>query len=208
MNLTAAFLLNSIMLGVGLAMDAFSVSLANGLNNIDMKRGEMCRIAGCFAFFQWFMPITGWICIHSIVLYFECFQMFIPWIALFLLSYIGGKMIYEGISEKKEKGMEPDELSDTEEKKDIVKLATGTLIMQGIATSIDALSVGFTIADYHLKEAMICSIIIAVTTFVICIAGLKIGRAAGTKLSNKADILGGLILIGIGIEIFLSNILK
>ena len=207
MFFTASFLFNSIMLGIGLAMDAFSVSMANGLNDPNMRRGEMCRIAGCFAFFQWFMPITGWVCIHTIVLYFKSFQMFIPWIALILLSYIGGKMIYEGIHEK-ENDNDSADLSVNDEKKEIPRIAAGTLILQGIATSIDALSVGFTIADYHLKEALICSIIIAVTTFIICIAGLKIGRAAGTKLSTKADILGGLILIGIVIEIFLSNILN
>ena len=97
MSLTVSFIINSIILGAGLAMDAFSVSLANGLNNTKMKAAEMGRIAGCFAFFQWFMPLAGWACIHTIVLYFRSFQMFIPWIALVLLSYIGGKMIFEGI---------------------------------------------------------------------------------------------------------------
>ncbi|ETP72433.1 putative membrane protein [Lachnospiraceae bacterium JC7] len=202
MGLTVSFIINSIILGVGLAMDAFSVSLANGLNNTKMKAAEMGRIAGCFAFFQWFMPMVGWVCIHTIVLYFQSFQMFIPWIALILLSYIGGKMFYEGIKKKEDedsfKGEEP-VIED-----EAIKLSRGTLIMQGIATSIDALSVGFTIANYHFAEAMLCAVIIAVTTFIICIAGLKIGRIAGTRLSNKADILGGMILIGIGLEIFIS----
>ncbi|WP_036609564.1 manganese efflux pump MntP [Oribacterium sp. P6A1] len=204
MSITLAFIINSIMLGFGLAMDAFSVSLANGLNDINMKKTEMCRIAGCFAFFQWFMPMAGWVCIHTIVLYFESFQMFIPWIALILLSYIGGKMILEGIK-KKENDAEPGTTAEGETE-DNSKLANGTLIIQGIATSIDALSVGFTIANYHFSEALLCSVLIAVTTFIICIIGLKIGRAAGTKLSNKADILGGVILIGIGLEILISNI--
>ncbi|OON87745.1 hypothetical protein BXO88_03505 [Oribacterium sp. C9] len=202
MNLTVAFIFNSIILGVGLAMDAFSVSLANGLNDTKMKKAEMVRIAGCFAFFQWFMPMVGWICVHTIVLYFQSFQKFIPWIALILLSYIGGKMIFEGI--KKKEDTNPNEYVKPYEKGEITKITYSTLIMQGIATSIDALSVGFTIAEYHLAEAMICTVLIAVTTFVICIAGLKIGRVAGTKLSNKADIFGGLILIGIGLEIFFA----
>ncbi len=198
MYFSVKFVLNSIMLGTGLAMDAFSVSMANGLNNPNMNRKEMCRIAGCFSFFQWFMPMVGWVCIHTIVLYFKSFQVLIPWIALILLSYIGGKMLYEGITEKED--------ADTEEVKEYLKLTSGTLIIQGIATSIDALSVGFTIADYHFIEAMTASVIIAVTTFIICCVGLKIGRVAGTRLSNKADILGGVILIGIGLEIFITNI--
>lgn len=201
MNLTLAFIVNSLCLGIGLAMDAFSVSLANGLNNINMKRTEMCRIAGCFAFFQWFMPMVGWILIHTIVLYFESAQKFIPWIALILLCCIGGKMIYEGVQEKESEEESPSEMNEEQ----ITKLSTGTLALQGIATSIDALSVGFTISDYHFAEALFCTVLIAVTTFIICMAGLKLGRAAGTKLSNKADILGGAILIGIGIEIFLTN---
>ncbi len=193
-----SFILNSTMLGIGLAMDAFSVSMANGLNNPTMHKKEMYRIAGCFAFFQWFMPMVGWLCIHTIVIYFKSFQLFIPWIALLLLSYIGGKMIYEGIIDK-------DDCEDTQSK-DQYSLSSSTLIMQGIATSIDALSVGFTIANYHLIEAMLASIIISLTTFIICCIGLKIGRVAGTKLSNKADILGGAILIFIGLEIFITKV--
>ncbi|SFG32009.1 manganese efflux pump MntP [Oribacterium sp. WCC10] len=191
------FIVNGVLLGIGLAMDAFSVSLANGLRNTGMNRREMTRIAGCFALFQFLMPIIGWGCIHSIVLYFQSFQKYIPWIALLLLSYIGGKMLWEGFSWK----------DDSEENKTDLNtnIAIGTLIMQGIATSIDALSVGFTIADYHAPEAFVTSCLIAVTTFIICMFGLKIGRIAGTKLSGKANILGGLILIGIGIEIFVSN---
>ena len=195
--LTAWFIINGIIMGVGLAMDAFSVSMANGLKDPAMRPGKMCRIAGCFAFFQWLMPMVGWICVHTVVLYFKSFQTFIPWIALILLSYIGGKMIYESILEGKES------FEDIE--KDDVALSTSTLIMQGIATSIDALSVGFTISEYHLPEAFVTSVIIALTTIIICILGLKIGRTAGSFLKNKAGIFGGMILIGIGIEIFVSN---
>ena len=80
------------------------------------------------------------------------------------------------------------------------------LFIQGVATSIDALSVGFTIADYHWLMALVCSLIIAVVTFFICMIGLSLGKRFGTKLSNKADILGGTILIAIGLEIFITNI--
>lgn len=186
------FFFNSILLGVGLAMDAFSVSMANGLNEPTMKKNRMSMIAGVFAFFQFLMPMIGWICVHTIVQYFQMFEKFIPWIALFLLFYIGGSMLVEGI-----KGGEEEELKGVGFK---------ALMIQGVATSIDALSVGFTIADYGFLMAFVCSVIIAVVTFFICMGGLQIGKTIGTKLSNKASILGGVILIFIGIEIFVTGV--
>ena len=187
------FFFNSALFGVGLAMDAFSVSLANGLHEPRMRKKKMIGIAGVFAFFQALMPMIGWVCVHTIVQYFQMFEKFIPWIALFLLLYIGGSMLLEGI-----KG------EDEEENHRVGKRA---LLMQGIATSIDALSVGFTIADYGFVMALVCSAIIAVVTFFICMGGLEIGKTVGTKLSNKAAILGGCILIFFGIEIFVTGVM-
>lgn len=194
MNWDFVFIINSILLGIGLAMDAFSVSMTNGLNEPKMKIIRMNMIAGVYALFQFIMPMIGWFCIHTIVVYFQSFDKFIPWIALILLAYIGGKMLIEGIKNKDEE-IESDR-----------KLPFITLIIQGIATSIDALSVGFTIADYKLLSAIMTSLIIAIVTFGICMIGLLIGKKIGTKLNNKAAILGGIILIGIGIEIFVKNI--
>ncbi|MCR4780056.1 MAG: manganese efflux pump MntP family protein [Ruminiclostridium sp.] len=175
-------------------MDAFSVSLANGLNEPAMKRRKACLIAGTFAFFQALMPMTGWICVHTIVEAFGAFGAFVPWIALILLVFIGGKMIIDGI-----KGGDSGE--------ETVGVGFGALMIQGVATSIDALSVGFTIAEYDLLHALEAALIIAAVTFVICIGGLMIGRKVGTKLSGKAQIVGGIILIGIGLEIFISSFL-
>ena len=193
MEWSIVFFLNSALLGVGLAMDAFSVSMANGLHEPQMSRTKSAKVAGTFALFQAIMPMAGWICVHTIVELFSSFEQFIPWIALLLLGYIGGKMLLEGI-----KG---------EETEEIAELSAGALFVQGVATSIDALSVGFTISEYGWLMALVCSLIIAVVTFFICEAGLSIGRKFGTKLSGKASILGGVILIGIGIEIFLTGIL-
>lgn len=193
MNWDFMFFFNSILLGVGLAMDAFSVSLANGLNEPKMKKSKMCLIAGVFAFFQFLMPMLGWICVHTIVEVFGAFEGLIPWIALILLGFIGGKMLFEGIKGGNE-GDEPK------------KTTLAALVVQGVATSIDALSVGFTIAEYDLLMAFVCSVLIAVTTFIICMAGVAIGRKFGTKLAGKAAILGGAILIFIGIEIFVTNV--
>lgn len=189
------FFFNSVLLGVGLAMDAFSVSLANGLNEPEMKSGKLCSIAGVFAAFQAAMPMLGWICVHTIVEKFQAFERFIPFIALILLAYIGGKMLLEGLKK------------DAAEENECRAVGASALLLQGVATSIDALSVGFTIAEYGFAMALVCALIIAAVTFFICAAGLMIGKKFGTKLANKASVLGGVILILIGLEIFLTGIL-
>lgn len=195
MNFSIVFVINSILLGVGLAMDAFSVSLANGLGDPVMKKKRMCMIAGVFAVFQAAMPLIGWVCVHTVVQYFESFEKFIPWIALILLGYIGIKMIREGIEAK----------NDSEQVFTTISFAT--LMLQGVATSIDALSVGFTIADYGWSMAFICAVIISVVTFIICMFGLMLGKKFGTIFAGRANIFGGIILIGIGLEIFISSFL-
>ena len=179
-------------------MDAFSVSIANALSESGMKKSRMCFIAGVYAFFQFAMPMIGWICVHTIVEYFSKFDDFIPWIALALLLWIGGKMIWEAVH--------PESENIEEEKEVLEKLTFSTLLIQGVATSIDALSVGFTIADYKLLMAFIASLIIAGVTFAICMTGLLIGKKAGEKLGAKATLLGGVILVGIGIEIFVKGV--
>ena len=187
------FFFNSILLGVGLAMDAFSVSMANGLNEPCMRGRRMAVIAGVFAGFQFIMPMIGWFCIHTIAQLFHAFEKYIPWIALILLLYIGGKMLMDGLHpESEECGAS--------------RVGFVGLMIQGIATSIDALSVGFTIVEYDLLMAFVCSLIIAVVTFVICVAGCCIGKTFGTRLAGKSQILGGCILIVIGLEIFIRGV--
>lgn len=187
------FVLNSALLGVGLAMDAFSVSLANGLADPGMKKRKIFGMAGVFAFFQALMPMLGWLCVHLFISFFSSFQKFIPWIALALLLYIGISMIVGALKSK-------------EEETSKIKLGIATLLMQGVATSIDALSVGFTISEYGTIMALICAGIIAAVTFIICTIGVIIGRKFGTKLSDKATIFGGIILILIGLEIFITGV--
>ena len=148
---------------------------------------------GRLRFFQFVMPMMGWVCIHTIVVYFNAVDKIIPGIALILLIFCGSKMVIEGT-----KG---DEGSETD-----LRLGTGTLMIQGVATSIDALSVGVTIADYCFFMALAASLIISVVTFLICVAGLIIGKKVGITLSKKAAIFGGIILICIGIEIFIRGV--
>lgn len=189
------FIFSSLMLGIGLAMDAFSVSLANGLGEPCMKKRKMTVIAATFAFFQALMPFIGWVCVHTVVQYFQSFERFIPWIALILLCLIGAKMILDGIHEK----------SGCGEEGGAARLCLLTLLLQGVATSIDALSVGFQIASYDLLQAVVCALLIAAVTFFICLGGVALGKRFGTALAGKAGILGGSILIAIGVWIFIEG---
>lgn len=196
------FVLNSMLLGLGLAMDAFSVSVANGIVEPDMKKGRMTAMAGTYAFAQFLMPLIGWVLVTTVAEIFSAFKMLIPWIALILLLFIGGKMIVEGIRDK----MNSKKDSEEEKKQDIKKLTWGSIIVQAVATSIDALSVGFTIADYSFLRAFAASLIIGFVTLVICLIGLIFGKKIGSKLMSTATIIGGVILVAIGIEIFVKGV--
>ena len=196
------FFFNSILIGVGLAMDAFSVSLANGLNEPSMKKRKALVIAAVFGVFQGMMPLIGWFCVHSIAEAFGVFEKFIPWIALGLLGFIGGKMLIEGIKEYKCR-------AEGQEECPVPKaLGVSALLLQAVATSIDALSVGFTISDYNAIQAIVCALLIAMVTFGICFAGVLLGKKFGTVLSGLSAIFGGSILIFIGIEIFVTSFFK
>ncbi|MBO4680561.1 MAG: manganese efflux pump [Clostridiales bacterium] len=183
-------------------MDAFSVSIANGLAEPSMKKGRVFAIAGVYSLFQFAMPLIGWFFVHSVTEMFKAFQPFIPWISLILLGFIGGKMVWEGLSKKT-----PGDKEEEKEKKEVRRLTFGALLLQGVATSIDALSVGFTTAEYSFPAAFLSSVIIGVVTLVICVGGLVFGKKLGEKFSDKATVIGGLILIGIGLEIFIKSFL-
>lgn len=194
MAFDALFFINSVLFGVGLAMDAFSVSVANGLREPHMPRRRMALIAGTFAFFQTVMPLAGWLCVHTIAAAFSAAQRFIPWVALALLAYLGITMIREGLHPADEAG-------------EALPVGLTALLGQGVATSIDALSVGFTIADYGFPAALLECLIIGAVTFAICLAGLLLGRRFGVRLAGRAPLLGGVILIAIGLEIFITGIM-
>lgn len=191
MEFNLLFILNSVLFGVGLAMDAFSVSVANGLRETKGSAGRAMVIAGTFGLFQTVMPLVGWLCVHTIAESFRAFQRFIPWIALILLVFIGVRMILEGRKKP-------------EEEKE--NLHGWDLIVQGIATSIDALSVGFAIADDSFPFALAEALIIGIVTFCLCFAGYFFGRRIGSRISGKASVAGGIILILIGLEIFITGI--
>lgn len=189
-------ILNSILLGVGLAMDACAVSMANGLNDPNMKVRKVVLVALIFAFFQALMPMIGWICVRTVAQQFDKFTVAIPYIALALLGFIGGKMIYEGVTQKE----------NSSEQQTHKNLTAVVLLTQAVATSIDALSVGFTVSSYDVWQALTSVAIISLVTFAICVGGVYVGKKFGTKLGNKAEIFGGIILIGIGLEIFITGV--
>ena len=189
-------ILNSILLGVGLAMDACAVSMANGLNDPNMKVRKVVLVALIFAFFQALMPMIGWICVRTVAQQFDKFTVAIPYIALALLGFIGGKMIYEGVTHKE----------NSSEQQSHKNLTAVVLLTQAVATSIDALSVGFTVSSYDVWQALTSVAIIALVTFAICVGGVYVGKKFGTKLGNKAEIFGGIILIGIVLEIFITGV--
>ncbi len=193
--MTVSFVLESALLGAGLAMDAFSVSLANGLREPTMPRRRMLWIAGVYAVFQYLMPMLGWVCVHTMVELLSSLDRLIPWLAMLLLGWIGGNMLWEGLRAQKD-----------EDPAALQRLSVKMVLAQGVATSIDALSVGFTIERYGFWMANRASLIIGGVTLVICLVGLLIGKKAGTKLSRHAAILGGIILIAIGFKIFLEGL--
>ena len=192
---------NSILLGIGLAMDAFSVSLADGLNEPKMKIRKVFGIAGVFALFQALMPIIGWLAVSGFLEVFNKFKPIIPWVSFLLLCFIGAKMLFESL--KKD--------SDGELNKKARALTVGALLLQAIATSIDALTAGINLAkDYSLTQyfyVFLSVAIIALITLAICICGVKLGQTVGTKLSNKAGILGGCVLIFLGLKILITDII-
>ena len=216
------FIIASILLGVGLAVDAFAISIANGISRPDAKCRYVMKVTAVYAFFQFAMPMMGWVMVHEAAKALSVFNKLVPWIALVLLAFLGGRMILEGIRCGKSRaevcsdsGMvkvsdtevcrmsELSEVSETNQ----ANLAGMTLFMQGVATSIDALSTGFTISSYDAEAAIVCSSIIAAVTWIMCFIGMRIGAKVGELFSAHAAIVGGVILVIIGIEVFAKDVL-
>ena len=214
----------SLGLGVGLAMDACAVSMTNGLNEPQMKFGKASLIAAMFGFFQALMPMIGWICVSLVATSFTKFAAWVPYIALVLLVIIGGKMLYDGIKDIRQENKDKQDAQNGESgengatavdnaKQTVRRLTFGVLIVQAIATSIDALSTGFSLAKIagdnpstDWWKALLSAGIIAIVTFAISLGAVYLGKKFGTKLGNKAQILGGAILIAIGLEIFITGV--
>jgi len=195
-------ILGSLGLGVGLAMDASAVSMANGLNDNKMRLRKILLIAGMFGLFQGLMPLLGYMLGHTLYEALDFIEKYhvVPIVALVILFIVGIRMAVDGIN------CIIDRRKGIEKECEISHLTIKALIIQAIATSIDALSVGIAIADYSVTNAIICALIIAIVTFLICIPSVFIGKKVGLKLGPAAQILGGSILIVIGFIIFFTGI--
>ncbi|TFG65001.1 MAG: manganese efflux pump [Spirochaetales bacterium] len=187
-------LLSIIGVALGLSMDAFAVSVANGFMIKELKFRHVLTIALSFGLFQAIMPVLGW----AAGSLFSSFIMQVDhWVAFGLLAFVGGKMIYES-QKKEEPGCE-------EGKKDCTHFPT--LLLLSLATSIDALAVGLTFAFLDIL-IILPVVIIGGITFVVCLAGVYIGEKTGHLFENKFELIGGVIIIGIGIKIVIEHLLK
>ena len=177
-----------LLLGVGLSMDAFAVSICKGLAMKQITAGKAAIVGLWFGGFQALMPLIGYLAGST---FSGHIQKIDHWIAFILLGLIGANMIREAVSEEDEEGSE--------------SLAAGEMLLLAIATSIDALAVGVTFA-FLAVEILPAVSLIGVTTFLFSVAGVKIGNLFGLRYKAKAEIAGGIILIGIGLRILLQHL--
>jgi putative Mn2+ efflux pump MntP len=176
-----------LILALALAMDSVAVSIAMGSKHKRLLFPKILFIAAVFGFFQGIMPLAGYIIGISFAQYVQAYD---HWIAFVLLVGLGAKMLYEAYK--------------NEFDEEVTDLSTKTLIALAIATSIDAMAVGVTFVFIQI-DIFIASSIIALVTFVLCLGAVYIGKKLGSFLESKAEILGGLILIGLGFKILLEH---
>lgn len=182
-----------LFIAFGLSMDAFAVSITNGMVLRDVRAKDCIKVGIFFGLAQAIMPFLGWLAGINFRSYIEKLD---HWIALILLGFIGGNMIYESIKSRRE--------GKTYEKCDDCRLDNRTLFLLAIATSIDALAIGVSFAILNV-EIIVPMVVIGITTFTLCSIGVVIGDKCGPTLKNYAEIIGGVILILIGLNIFIEH---
>lgn len=187
----------ALLLAIGLAMDAFGISITHGFKDPNIGYKKIFLIATIFGFFQGLMPLIGWAIVYgfsSIKEFSYIFNQIVPPLAFVILSFIGIKMIINNYKKSDE---------DDVNKKN--KSFIAVLILQGIATSIDALSSGLAMTDYSFAEVGATIAIIAVVTFAFCFAGVILGKKFGNKVGKNAELIGGIILILVGTFILIKG---
>jgi putative Mn2+ efflux pump MntP len=182
--------LSILFIAVGLGMDAFAVAVGAGIVIRNLSFGPVFRLSFHFGFFQFLMPIIGWLAGRTVADYIVNYD---HWIAFILLALIGGKMIRDSLKDGN------DEMTWTDPTKGV------NLIMLSIATSIDALAVGFSLAFLNV-EILYPSVVIGIVACIMTIIGMIFGEGLGKIAGQKVGILGGLILIGIGIKILIEHL--
>lgn len=213
-----------LLLGLALSMDACAVGMTNGMTNPKLKVKGALLIGGLFGFFQFLMPLIGYYITGVIASAFlTTFEKISAWVSFALLGVLGGKMIFECVRDwikaKREKAVCQTCFSDSDEVKtteagmrSLENLSFGKLILQAVATSIDALAVGVTLQMSAISQGLVLgawgsTLTIGVTTFILSTGAVYIGKAIGDKLADKASFFGGLVLVAIGLKILLEGIL-
>ena len=184
-----------LLIGVALAMDAFAVGATDGMAEPRMKGGKMVLIAATFGIFQAAMPILGYYAGYA---FSEVIAKIAPWLSFALLAIIGGKAVLGFFFGKKEEESHP--------------VRAGGLLVQGLATSLDALAVGVTLLAAETAKGLpmhvtLCALVIGAVTFALVVPAVLLGKKVGNRFSDKAELLGGLVLLAIGIKILLEGIL-
>lgn len=188
-------IIDIILCGIGLSMDAAAVSMTDGMNEPKMKLKKMLLIAAFFGVFQGLMPLIGY---YAGTLFAEAVASIAPVVALVLLGFIGGKMIYDAVKKKK----------DDEEQPSV--LGVKGISVQAVATSIDALAVGISLIALDRAGSLALNVfatvgIIAATTFALSLVAIVLGKKFGQLLEGKAELIGGIILVAIGLKIFIEG---
>ncbi|CEK29882.1 membrane protein [[Clostridium] sordellii] len=192
-------LVSVLLTSFALSMDAFAVSITKGMTMKNITKKIAFKIAFFFGLFQGGMPLIGWLLGISFEKYIKTFD---HWIALILLSFLGIKMIYESIKENKKDEVAMDlEINALSQNTSTVDIKTKDLLVLSVATSIDALAVGVSFAFLNISIIEVVTSI-AIITFLVCFTGVLIGKKIGSILKNYAEIIGGIILIFIGLNIF------
>lgn len=189
-----------VILGVGLSMDAFAVGMTDGMAEPRMRIPKIFLIAGAFGLFQFLMPVLGY---YLGSVFTSLVAKIAPWLSFAILAFLGGKMIFDFIMEHRKKGEEPLPAHPTGAVK---------LLVQAVATSIDALAVGVTLLAAETSQGLpfhvtLCALVIGAITFALSVAAVLIGKKAGDKFSDKAQLLGGVILVAIGLKILIEGLI-
>lgn len=196
--------LNIILVSVSMAVDCMTIGATDGIQEPNMKKRKIFFIAFIFGLFQGLMPVIG----YFVGYYFkDKLEAYIPWIAFSLLTLLGLKNIFEWAKERIKAKKEKDN-PETEKEETKKELSIPTILVQGIATSIDALSIGFVYLNYSVTNAMIVFSIIAVVTFSLSLLTIFLGKKIGGWLENWSGLIAGIVFIGIGLKILLESILS
>lgn len=198
-----------ILIGIALSMDAVAVGMTNGMTDSKMKIRKMLLIAFAFGAFQFLMPVLGYYCSYAFA---EFVSKIAPWLSFVLLGFLGGKMIFDFVKELKAAKSEQSEKEETttESETKPVKLGLGKLFVQAVATSIDALAVGVTLLAAETSKGLpfhvlLCALVIGVITFSLSFGAVFAGKRVGNRFADKATLVGGLILVGIGLKILIES---